>query len=80
MKAVPAGQPGQDASVLATDALLNLLLPFWQVVIGGLVLVALVGSVGRLARRGPSRMTTGLLVSGAALLGLAIVGVLINGR
>ena len=51
--------------VLAEDALLGLLLPFWQLVIGGcrgrrLVLV----SMRRLARRGPSRMTTALLVTG----------------
>jgi hypothetical protein len=71
--------PGADR-LMATDALMGLLLPFWQLVIGGFVLLALVMSIGRLARRGPSRMTTGLLVSGAALVGLAVIGVLLQGR
>nr|MDT0658955.1 hypothetical protein [Micromonospora sp. DSM 115978] len=69
-----------DEAATASDALLALLLPFWQLVIGGLVLFALVVSVGRLARRGPSRMTTGLLVSGAAVIGLAVIGVLLEGH
>ena len=71
--------PGQTAPLLAEDAISGLLLPFWQLVIGGLVLVALVVSVQRLARRGPSRMTTGLLVTAAAIIGLAVVGVLMQG-
>ncbi|MDG4832756.1 hypothetical protein O7627_26120 [Solwaraspora sp. WMMD1047] len=69
-----------DEGAMASDALFGLLLPFWQLVIGGFVLFVLVMSVGRLARRGPSRMTTGLLVSGAAVVGLAVIGVLLEGR
>ena len=65
---------------LAADAVLGLLLPIWQLVIGGLVLVALVVSVRRLARRGPTRMSTGLLVTAAAIVGLALIGVFLEGR
>ena len=65
--------------VLAEDALLGLLLPFWQLVIGAFVVIVLVLSIGRLARRGPSRMTTALLVTAAAIAGLATIGVLLRG-
>jgi hypothetical membrane protein len=65
---------------LAADAVVGLLLPFWQLVIGGLVLLALVMSVRRLARRGPTRMTTGLLVTAAAIVGLALIGVFLEGH
>jgi hypothetical membrane protein len=74
MVAVPHEPPSN------ADAVLGLLLPIWQLVIGGLVLVALVASVRRLARRGPTRMTTGLLVTAAAILGLALIGVFLEGR
>ncbi|MER7890843.1 hypothetical protein AB0C04_12230 [Micromonospora sp. NPDC048909] len=67
------------AILLAEEALLGLLLPFWQLVIGAFVLVVLVLSVGRLARRGRSRMTTALLVTAAAIAGFALVGVLLQG-
>lgn len=80
MAVLPRAAAPDDADIRATDALLGLLLPFWQLVIGGFVLLALVMSIGRLARRGPSRMTTGLLVSGGALVGLAVIGVLLQGR
>lgn len=72
---VTSGVPGR---VGAQDAVLGLLLPFWQLVIAGFVVVALVLSVRRLASRGPSRMTTGLLVTGAAIIGLAVIGVLLQ--
>lgn len=68
------------SSVLAADALLGLLLPFWQVVIGGCVLLALLVSVRRLARRGPSRMTTALIVTGGAVIFLAVIGLLFQGE
>lgn len=71
------GQP-HPAPAQAQDAVLGLLLPFWQLVIAGFVLVALVVSVRRLAGRGPSRMTTGLLVTGAAIIGLAVLGILLQ--
>ncbi|MFF5182065.1 hypothetical protein ACFY2Q_28995 [Micromonospora sp. NPDC000316] len=67
------------ATVFAEEALLGLLLPIWQVVIGAVVLVVLVLSVGRLARRGMSRMTTALLVTAGVIAGLATIGVLLEG-
>ncbi|TNH21211.1 hypothetical protein FHG89_32135 [Micromonospora orduensis] len=70
---------GLRTTVVAEEALLGLLLPFWQVVIGAVVLVVLVLSVGRLARRGRSRMTTALLVTAGAIAGLAVIGVLLEG-
>ncbi|MET7705028.1 hypothetical protein [Micromonospora sp. NPDC005189] len=72
-------ESGHGARVFAEEALLGLLLPFWQVVIGAVVLVVLVLSVGRLARRGRSRMTTALLVTAAAIAGFAVIGVLLEG-
>jgi hypothetical protein len=62
----------------AEEALLGLLLPFWQLVIGGFVLFVVLVSVRRLARRGPSRMTTALLVTAAAIAGFTVVGVLLE--
>jgi hypothetical protein len=69
----------QSRGVLAVapeDGLLATLAPIWQVVIGGCVLLAVVAAAARLARRGRSRMTTALLVTGAAVIGLALIGVL----
>jgi hypothetical protein len=64
----------------AADALLNLLFPFWQLVIGCCVLLATVAAAVRLARRGPSRMGTALLVVGTAIVALTVIGVLASGR
>ncbi|MEU4553592.1 hypothetical protein EV382_3837 [Micromonospora violae] len=72
-------ESGHGARVFAEQALLGLIGPFWQVVIGAVVLVVLVLSVGRLARRGRSRMTTALLVTAAAIAGFAVIGVLLEG-
>ncbi|MEU8424635.1 hypothetical protein AB0C15_27575 [Micromonospora sp. NPDC048835] len=72
-------ESGHGAKVFAEQALLGLIGPFWQVVIGAVVLVVLVLSVGRLARRGRSRMTTALLVTAAAIAGFAVIGVLLEG-
>ena len=66
--------------MFATDALTDLLLPFWQLVIGSLVLVAVVVAGARLLRRGPSRMTTAMVVTAAAVVGLATIGILLQGR
>jgi hypothetical protein len=68
-----------SSPLLAIDGLGGVLLPMWQVVIGILVLVAVVMSVGRLARRGPSRMSAALLVVGGAVVCLAVVGYLVQG-
>ncbi|MEU4677054.1 hypothetical protein [Micromonospora sp. NPDC023737] len=69
----------QSAAPLAEEAVLGLLLPFWQLVIGAFVLVVVVLSLGRLARRGRSRMTTALVVTAAAIAGFAVIGVLLQG-
>ncbi|MCX4470570.1 hypothetical protein C5N14_24105 [Micromonospora sp. MW-13] len=71
--------PALPATTLAEEALLGLLMPFWQLVIGAVVLVVILVSVGRLARRGRSRMTTALLVTAAAIAGLTVIGVLLQG-
>jgi hypothetical protein len=62
------------------DAVLDLLLPIWQVTIGCCVLAALVVSVARLSRRGPTRMGRALVVTGVAVLGVAAVGILLQIR
>jgi hypothetical protein len=62
--------------VLAEDALLGLLFPFWQLLIGIFVLLAIVASVHRLIMRGPSRMTTAMLISGGVVVGLTAIGLL----
>ncbi|MCA2216709.1 hypothetical protein [Jidongwangia harbinensis] len=63
---------------LATDALLGLVLPLWQLVIGLLVLVAVAVSVHRLAKRGPSRMSGAMLLAGAAVVCIAVVSYLVE--
>ena len=62
---------------IAADALLGLLLPFWQLVLGGRdPACSSCGASVRLARRGRSRMNTAIMVTGAALIGLVLIGVL----
>jgi hypothetical protein len=61
---------------VASDALLDLLLPLWQLVIGVLVLVTLVVSVHRLVMRGPSRMGGAMLMVGAVVVGVAVLSYL----
>ena len=65
-------------SPAAADALLDLLFPLWQLVIGILVLVTLVVSLHRLFLRGPSRMGGAMLLAGGAAVGLAVIGYLIQ--
>lgn len=67
-----------DRDGYAQDALLNLLLPFWQMLIGLCVLAAVVVVGVRLARRGPSRLTTALLVTGGAVVGICAIGLLLE--
>jgi hypothetical protein len=62
------------------DGLLVALAPIWQIAIGCCVLVVLVAASARLASRGRSRMTTALLVTGAAIVGLTVLGLLTDGR
>lgn len=67
---------GPVSDTIAADALLGLLLPFWQLVLGAVIILFVVGASVRLARRGPSRMNTAIIVTGAAVLGLVLIGVL----
>ena len=62
----------------AQDALLNLLLPIWQVAIGVCVLAAVVVVGVRLAQRGPSRVTTALVLTGGAVAGICLIGLLLE--
>lgn len=64
--------------ILATDAMSDLLMPLWQVVIGLLVLVALVVSVRRLFMRGPSRMGGALLLLGGAVVCVALISYVVQ--
>jgi hypothetical protein len=64
------------SSPVAADALLDLLMPLWQLVIGLLVLVALVVSVRRLVMRGPSRMGGAMLIAGGAVVCVAVLSYL----
>ena len=63
---------------LASDALLGLLVPLWQSVIGVVVLVTVVVAVHRLIRRGPSRMGGAMLLTGGALVCIAVVSFLVQ--
>jgi len=65
---------------MSADGLLGLLLPMWQVLIGCCVLVVIAGATVRLVRRGRSRMGNALLVTGAAIVGLSVLGVLAAAR
>lgn len=67
-----------EADWVAQDALLNLLLPIWQLAIGLCVAAAVVVVGLRLAKRGPSRVTTALLFTGGAILGICAVGILLE--
>lgn len=66
------------SGTVAADALLDLVLPAGQLVIGALVLVTLVVSVRKLLLRGPSRMGGALLLTGGAVIGFAVVGYLVE--
>jgi hypothetical protein len=63
---------------VAADALLDLLMPLWQLVIGLLVLVALVVSVHRLFMRGPSRMGGAMLLFGGAVVCVAVISYVVQ--
>jgi uncharacterized Tic20 family protein len=67
---------GRVADTIAADALLGLLLPFWQLVLGGVIIVFVFVASVRLARRGRSRMNTAIIVTGAAVISLVVIGVL----
>jgi hypothetical protein len=60
------------------DSLLDLLAPFWQGLLGAFVVLTLAVAVVRLARRGRSRMRTAMLVCGGAIVGLALVAIVMS--
>ena len=62
----------------ASDALFGMLMPLWQVVIGLLVLATVAVSVHRLFMRGPSRMGGAMLLTGGALVLVAVLSYLIQ--
>jgi hypothetical protein len=79
--APPAAPPAAVGRTGSTDdPLLGLLFPFWQLAIGCCVLAVMVAALVRIARRGPSRMGTALLVTGAAIVALAVLGSLLSGH
>src|SRR5262249_15587138 len=65
-----------SALAVPEDRLLATVARSGRVASGACVLVALAAAAARLARRGRSRMTTAVLVTGAAAVGLAVIGVL----
>jgi FtsH-binding integral membrane protein len=58
------------------DALMDLLFPFWQLIIGVTVAAVVVVVALRLAARGQSRMRTAMVVTGAGIVGLTLFGIL----
>ncbi len=60
----------------ASDPLLGLLMPLWQLLIGVLVLMAVVVSIHRLFMRGPSRMGGAMLLVGSAVVCVAVMSYL----
>jgi hypothetical protein len=65
-------------SPVASDALLDLLMPAWQLVIGLLVVVALVVSGRRLVMRGPTRMGGAMLMIGGAVVCVTVLSYLLQ--
>jgi hypothetical protein len=63
---------------VSADALLDLLVPLWQLLIGLLVLVAIVVAGHRIFMRGPSRMGGAMLLTGGAVIGVAIISYLVQ--
>jgi hypothetical protein len=63
---------------VADDALLGLLAPFWQLVIGLCLVVVTIVAGHRLLMRGPSRMSRAIVVAGGAVVGVVLLGVLLS--
>lgn len=62
----------------ADDALLGLLFPFWQLVIAICLLCVSVVAAHRLLMRGPSRMSHAIVMTGGAVVGILIIGILVS--
>jgi len=65
-----------ETAASSSDALLGLLIPFWQLIIGLLVVVTVVASVHKLFMRGPSRMGSAMLLVGGAVVCVAVASYL----
>jgi hypothetical protein len=63
---------------VADDALLGLLVPFWQVVIAMCLIVVTIVAAHRLLMRGPSRMSRAIVLSGGAVVGVIVIGILLS--
>jgi hypothetical protein len=61
----------------AADALLGLLSPAWQALIAGSLLVVTLLGIRRLMERGPARVTNAMLLTGALIVTLTVVGTLV---
>jgi len=64
--------------VLAADALLDLVWPLWQLIIGLLVLVTVAVLAHRLFMRGPSRMGGAMLLVGGAVVCVAVISYVVQ--
>jgi hypothetical protein len=62
----------------AEDALLGLLSPIWQAVIGVFLLLMMVVAGHRLLMRGPSRMSRAIVLSGGAIVGVLVVALVFS--
>lgn len=63
----------------AADALLGMLFPLWQLVIGGFALAVLALSIRRLRARSSTRMVRALILTGLAIMFLAVLGLFLDG-
>jgi hypothetical protein len=66
----------ESVGVPQSDALLGLLAPAWQILITGCLVIVVLLGLFRLARRGTSRMNTGVLVTGGLAVALVAIGAL----
>jgi len=67
-----------SSAALAAEALTDLLMPFWQLVIGLVVLLTVVVAGYRLVQRGPSRMGGAMLLIGGAVVCIAVLSYLVQ--
>ena len=64
--------------VTAEDALLGLLFPIWQAVIGVCLLIVMVVAGHRLLLRGPSRMSRAIVLSAGAIVGVLMLALVFS--
>lgn len=64
--------------LLAEDALLGMLFPFWQLVIALCLVGVSVVAAHKLLMRGPSRMSRAIIVAGGAVVGVLVIGLLVS--